>query len=106
MKSLRDLTDYIKKNKKFDHILAGEFDGVDIPVTTYAYDSQDKIFYFLCEFDDSPIYASTILKEVYKYPVVSIRIMNEDLRQIKDVKSFHTTYGVESFGEPNMLVML
>lgn len=107
MKNLKSLTDYIKAHKYFGNVLAGDFDGCTIPVTDYGYDSSDKTFYFFCDgsFEEPAISAKSILKEVYRYPVISIALICEELSCIKDVKSISHQFGNGSFGEPDYVVM-
>lgn len=106
MKNLKSLTDYIKNNKRFGCQLAGDFDGVVIPVTDYGYEPKTKVFYLLCDFGNPPLSTKTILQAAHKYQMVlNIAIGSEELGTIKDVNYFSTEYGEGSFGESDTVVL-
>lgn len=92
MKTLKDLADFVKENKKFITQVHGAFGNYKIPVSDFGYDSKDHVMYLFCDEDDTPIPVKDLLAASYKYPRIPIVIVNETLAEINNVKSFHTEY--------------
>lgn len=105
MKNLKNLADYVKNSKKFLSTVLCDFGGITEEVTNCGYDPKDKIYYLFCNEDDNPIPLKSILADSYKYPIVNIVAASETLLRTKEINSFSTLYGIESFGEGNSLVI-
>lgn len=108
MVNLKELSDYIKRNKLYNAILGTTISGkYSMPIVDYGYVSETKEFWFFCSSDENstPVTAKTAMHCAYKYPNVNIIVACEEANTIKNVTSMHTERGCESFGEPDIVVL-
>lgn len=105
MKNLKDLADYIKRNKRYNCGLFCSIDGFTVPLNDAFYLADKKEYWFLADSDSVAISTDSILSDAYKYPVIELVVGSEETGCIKSVKGFHTEYGIESFGERNLVIL-
>lgn len=108
MKSLLNIVDYIKKNKKFNAILKAQFSGYPpIPIYDYGVDPKDHTLYFFTDdsFEKPYVYAQELLKDRYKMSTVDTVIACEELKLVDVVGNIYTEFGNDSFGEPDAIVL-